>query len=126
MRKKNLMTSLYAESEIVDDFITISIFAESNNSHKFIKELKKELTTFDITEKDVERVKKVWTSSEVQMSDNIEVTVDNLIYDILRFKDIIPNKISIIKKLNFNDLQKVISSINLDNSSVVYMNPKNN
>ena len=59
-------------------------------------------------------------------STSLQVTVDNLIYDILRFKDIIPNKISIIKKLNFNDLQKVISSINLDNSSVVYMNPKNN
>ena len=56
------------------------------------------------------------------MIDNIDETVDNLYSDILNYKKIIPNKLSIIKSMKFKQLKELINDIDFNNISVVTMN----
>ena len=124
MLKKEYMTSLYIETNIVGNFATLSFFADTDRADKLLEKIKKELLIHDISETDIERLKKVWIAAEVECSDNIRWTVNSLIADIIKYGDIINNKIDIIRELNKKELDMVISNIDFDNYSVVYMNPK--
>ena len=125
MRKKDLMTSLFVEASIIDNFYTLTLYAETNDKKQFIKELEKELKTNDIAEEDINRLKKVWIASEVYTSDSIEMTVNNTIYDIINFGRIIDDKVDIIKHLNKEELDEIVSEIDFNNNSYVYLKPKN-
>ena len=125
MINNELMTSLYAETNIIDDFAILSIYADTDKEELLVEKIRKELLMDDITEDDVERLKKVWQAGEVQGSDNIRWEVNSLISDIIKYGNIINDKISIIKNLNKRELDIIVNGIDFDNSSIVYMNPKN-
>ena len=77
-----------------------------------------------VLNEEVERYKKVWISSEVIMTDNVEITVDNLINDIVEYGSIMPDKISVIRNMNLKKLNKIRKDINFDNSSIVVLIPE--
>ena len=58
------------------------------------------------------------------MIDNMLVTLDNILYDLINYGKVIDNKVEIIKKLNLKDLEETINSIDFSNSSSVYVYPK--
>ena len=76
------------------------------------------------TEEEIDRLKKVWISSEVIMIDNINMSLENIVDDIIEFGDIIPNKVEIFRSLNKKDYDKILSSIDFSNSSTVIIRPK--
>ena len=55
------------------------------------------------------------------MIDNIEDEADNLYYNILKYRKIIPNKIEIIKNMKFRILKDMIKKIDFNNYSIVKM-----
>ena len=124
MKNQKLMTSFYMEREIYGDYLILTYVADSEHPEKFIEELTSRFQNFEIKEEEIERLKKVWISSEVVMVDNISMTLDNLVYDIITYGDIIPNKIDILRSLNKKDLDKTLKSIDFTNSSTVYVYPK--
>lgn len=68
-------------------------------------------------------LKKVWIANEVRMIDNIDDTVGNLYDDIIKYKDIIPNKIDIIKNLKLKTMNDIVERIDFNNISIVTMLP---
>ena len=124
MMKKNLLNSLILERMIVDDYLVITFWIESSKPKELIENIVRQFKKYVITEKEVERCKKVWISSEVIMTDNIEITVDNLINDIIEYGNIIPNKISIIRKMKLEKLNEVRKSLEIDNNSTVILLPE--
>jgi len=124
MRKKNLMTSFYTEREIYGDFLLMTFIADSENPKELVSEIKKELNSINIKEEDVERLKKVWISSEVVMIDNISLTLDNILYDIINYGKVINNKTEIFRTLNLSDLENTVKEIDFSNASVIIVNPK--
>ena len=124
MMKANLLNSLILERTIIDDYLVITFWIESNNPKELIEKIKHQLSEQEITEEEVERCKKVWISSEVIMTDNVEITVDNLINDIIEYGDIIPDKVSVIRKMNLKKLNKIRKDINFDNSATVILIPE--
>ncbi len=124
MKKQKLMTSFYIDREIMGDYIIMSFVADSEKPREFIDEIKKELQEINIEEEDIERVKKVWISSEVIMVDNIALTLDNILYDITSYDKIIDNKIEIFRSLNLETLKETIDNIDFTNSSLVIVTPK--
>lgn len=125
MMKKNLLNSLILERMIVDDYLIITFWIESNDPKQLIDNIKKQFDTYKISEEEVERCKKVWISSEVIMTDNVEITVDNLINDIVEYGDIIPDKVPIIRGMTLDKLNKIKKEINFNNSSTVILLPEN-
>ena len=124
MKQLKLMTSFYLEREIIGDYLILTYIADSKEPEKFVQEIKKELAHMDIQEEEVERLKKVWISSEVVMVDNIVMTLENMVYDIITYGEIIPNKIDIFRSLTKEELDKTLKSIDFSNTSTVIVRPK--
>ena len=124
LKKEQLMTSFYMEREIVGEYLIIVFKADSETPFELIEEIKKELSNIEIPEEEINRLKKVWISSEVIMIDNINMSLENIVDDIIEFGDIIPNKVEIFRSLNKKDYDKILSSIDFSNSSTVIIRPK--
>lgn len=124
LKKNKLMTSLYVNRELIGDYLTITFKADSEKPEELIKRIKDELNDIRVTEEEINRIKKVWISSEVIMIDNINMVADNVIDDIIEYSQLIPNKISIYRSLNKRDFDKILSSIDFSNNSTLIIKPK--
>ena len=112
------------DREYTDGYITFLFEAESDHPDELIDEIKKQLANTKITEAEVERTKKSWIASEVLMADNVSTTLDNLIYDLVEFGDIIPDKVNRIRAMNLKRLEQLRQEIDLKETATVIMKPK--
>lgn len=124
MRKEGKVTSFGYTRMNTDTHMSISILAETEKASDLIKDIEKELENINIEEKDIERLKKVWIASEVAMIDNISVTLDNIVDDIIEYGKLIDNKPDLIRSINKERLDEIINNIDFSNRSVVLLEPK--
>ncbi len=125
-RNEKLFTGLYYDWNNYDDIYTFELVAETTKPEEFYQKAIEQLQDLKVDKKDMERIKKVWIASEVKLIDNVESTVYNIHDDIVLFDDIVPNKVEIIKELNYDKLQEVIKSIDFNNTTKVILMPKSN
>ena len=123
-RQDKLVSSMSVEWESIEDFRTLYITATTQSPETLEKEIKKELKELKLFEKDFERIQKVWIANEVRMIDNIDATVNNCYEDILKYHEIISNKIDFIRKMKYKTLKELVSKIDFQNTSIVKMMPK--
>ena len=124
---KELLTSgFYVEKNNYYNFITLDISAESDKADIFIDEIKRTLDNIKIKKNDLERIKKVWIASEIRMIDNIEITVDNVYNDLIKYDELYLDRVSLIKNLNMKKLNNFIKKLDLSNQSLVMILPKKN
>ena len=121
VRKEKLLNSIYMDWDSITDYKTLLILASSNEPEKLAKEIKNELTTHYVDEDSFRRIKKVWIANEVKMADYIDSTVNNIYDDMIRYKKVIPDKVDIIRNMNIETLEDIISHIDFHNVSVVVM-----
>ena len=126
VRQEKLLSGMYTECEQTADYRVFYLMASTVNPDELLKEIEKELTNIKISEKTMNRIKKVWISSEIRMIDSIDATVNNLYDDIIKYKKIIPNKIDRIKTMDIQTLKDLIKEIDFKNTSVVKMIKDNN
>ena len=81
--------------------------------------MNRHLKEYEITEEEMKRCKKVWISSEVMMTDNVEATVSAIINDIIEYGEIKKNRIDYIKKINYKKLLSIREKLNFSNSSTL-------
>ncbi len=124
MMKSNLLNSLMLERMIVDDYLVITFWIESKEPKLLIKNIKEQFDNYVITEEEIERCKRVWISSEVIMTDNVEITVDNMVNDIIEYGKIVPEKIPIIRSMNMEKLKEIRETFDFENSSTVILLPE--
>lgn len=123
VRQDKLLSSLYTEWESIEDYHVFYMTATTHNPDSLLKEIEKEFKQIEILEEDFNRIKKVWIANEVRMIDNIDATVSNLYDDILKYHEVIPNKIDIIRNMKLEVLQEFIQKIHFKNMSIVKMLP---
>ena len=68
-----------------------------------------------IDEAAVNRMKKVWIANEVKLFDYVDSVASNVGDDLIRYGDIIPDKIDRIRKMNIEEMNDIISKIDFDN-----------
>jgi len=124
VRNEKLLSGIYTEWESIKDFKVFYLMASTINPDKLLEEIKYELENLVIKEETFNRIKKVWIANEVKMIDSIDATVNNLYDDILRYKDIIPNKVEQIRSLKLKTLNDLVKKINWKNISIVKMECK--
>ena len=94
---------------------------ETNNYEKLLEKIKETLSKIEIPENDLERKKKVLISNELFSFENIEVInemlIDNIIFDNKIERDIV----GLLKSLNKEEMDKIISKLNLDNNAIVIL-----
>ena len=124
LKAEKLMTSFYVEREIIGDYLIINFKADSEKPEELIESIKQELNNKDVEEDDINRLKKVWISSEVIMIDNINMTLENIVSDIMEYGKIISDRIDIFRALNKNQYDKMLSKVDFSNASALIIRPK--
>jgi len=124
LRSNKLINNLYTEWETTEDHKVLLLYASTENIEELIQEIKNELKNINMDEKAFERIKKVWIANEVKITDHIEATVGNLYDDIVRYNKVISNRTELIRKMKFSKLLDIISNIDMNNTSIVKMLPK--
>lgn len=107
-----------------DKHILLIIEAETKKQKEFIKKLDESIKINDIKEKEFKRQKKVGLASSIYMSDSIFSLNSYVMNGIIYENKVDHNLYSFYKKLDFKEFNKFINSLNFDNKSVLYVNPK--
>ncbi len=123
VRQEKILSSMYTDWESLEDMRVFYFMASTKEPEKLKKEVLEEFKNKSILESAFNRIKKVWIANEVRMIDNIDDTVGNLYDDIIKYKDIIPNKIDIIKNLKLKTMNDIVERIDFNNISIVTMLP---
>ena len=121
MMRENKMNSLMFDRMHVGEFLIITFWIESNVPKELIQNIIEEFNNYEITSEEMERCKKVWISSEVIMTDNVELTVDNIINDIIEYGKVIYDRVPLIRKMNIETLQKIKKDLSFTNNSIVIL-----
>ena len=124
VRNQKLISGIYTEWESIKDFKVFYLMATSLSPDRLLEEITYELENQSIREETFNRIKKVWIANEVKMIDSIDSTVNNLYDDILKYNDIIPNKLEIIRNMNIKTINKILKQIDWKNISIVKMECK--
>ena len=124
LRDNNICNSVYSEWETSLKHKVFYLMGNCIDPDKFIDEVKKEFNNDTINEDDFKRIKKVWIANIVRNYDEVEGCLDSLYDDIIRYGDIIDDKIQLIKKLKYKDLVSIYKRIDFKNISIVKMKGK--
>ena len=124
VRNQKLISGIYTEWESIKDFKVFYLMATSLSPDRLLEEIKYELENHSIREETFNRIKKVWIANEVKMIDSIDSTVSNLYDDILKYNDIIPNKLEVIRNMDIKTINKILKQVDWKNISIVKMECK--
>lgn len=119
------LNSFYRISEIETHYL-IELYATTEKPKELIDELLKYITDLKIDEESFAREKKLWIASEIKATDSPMSAVYSVLDDILDYGEYIPNKIEIVKKLDYQTLVKVKESLNFNNRIIIKILPKSN
>lgn len=131
----SLLNENLRQSKIITDSIEVapidtlshiiySIVGETEKESEFIKEIRNEMKSLEISEEELERKKKSSISSLIFMSDNIFGLNDKITNDLNRYQEIINNNYDEIKSLNIKEFNKVIGEIDFSNNNIVIIKSK--
>ena len=112
------------EVNAIDNYLLLTVFAETKAPDKLVEILEKELNNKKINELEFERKKKCSISSIVVSSDNIYYINNKIMSNIIKYGDIIYNDYDLIKNFEFSKLENIINTIKLDENTVFIINPK--
>ena len=121
---QELCSLFYDSASIEDDLLIIEFLLESKNPRLVKEKIIEYFKNKEIKEEDVERVKKVKISFEINATDKPYRMLKTVINDIIEYNEIIYNKIDIIRSITMNDVLNVRKDILFDNYSFVVGNPK--
>ena len=124
-KDKQLITnSMYINILNCDTHLIISLINETNKYKELFQMIENKLKNINITPEDLERKKKVLISNEIFSFENIEIVNEMIIDSIIFDNHIEQNIIDIIKKLNIEELNSIVSKIDFDNKNTVIIEAK--
>ncbi len=123
VRQQKLLLGLSTEVESIEAYKVFYLMASTPDADKLITEIKNVLDKVKLDSASFERIKKVWIANEVRIYDNVEMVVNNSYDDIIKYGDIIPNRMELIRKMKYKKLEDLVKNIDFKNTSIVKMNP---
>lgn len=126
VRKRHLVSRSGYYFQDVDNIITFMVEVDSLNTPVYLKELENYLNNLNIEEEDLERIKKVWISSEVIKTDYADSLVDSVVDDLINYHKVITNYVELIKNMNITTMNEVLRSLDFTNKAIVKVTNKVN
>ena len=124
-KNNNIITnSIYINILNCDSHIIISLINETDKYDELLNAISDKLKNISIDEKSLERKKKVLISNEIFSYENVEVVNEMIIDSIIFDNKIEENIIDLINSLNIDELNKLVSQLDLTNKSIIIL--KNN
>ncbi len=126
MTTKGLITSMYANCDIYDEYFLISITISSNYPKEVIKALESKLNNLQFDETDFKRKKNALIATLILDYEDVENVNMRIQGDIIAYNKIIPNLKEILENIQITEALEIISLISLDNISLNIYKPKEN
>ena len=104
VRNKKILNNFYTEWESINKYHTFYVMASSDNPKELLDEIENEINNVSFDEESFNRMKKVWIANEVKMIDDIDSTVHNLFDDLLKYNEVITNKVDVIRSLDYKTM----------------------
>lgn len=124
-KRENIITnSMYINILNCDSHLLISLINETNYYNKLIDKIEERLKNIKISENDLERKKRVLISNELFSFENIEIINEMIVDSIIFENKIESDMIGLIKTLNIEELNDIISALNLNNKSIIILKDK--
>ena len=118
MQEKLFISLTYRITEIESHYV-IEFSSVTNSPDLLQEELDKYLKDIKIEKESFERQKKLWIASEIKTVANINSIQYAILDDILDYDEFVPNKIEIIKSLNYETLEKIKEILNFDKKAII-------
>lgn len=119
IRKRHLANRSGYYFQYIDNIITFTVEADSLNTPVYLKELENYLLNLKVEEEDLERLKKVWISSEVIKTDYADSLVDSTVDDLINYHKVVTNYVELIKGMNITTMNQILKSLDFTNKAVV-------
>jgi len=126
LMEKELITGMYYQTDIYDDYFIISIKATTNFKEEVIKRIEEKLRDLSINEMDLTRKKNATLATLILDYEDVEVVNMKIQDDILNNNGIVTNYKEMLESINEDDLENIIDRLNLDNASITVFMPKEN
>lgn len=125
LKEENVITnSLYLNLLNCDSHMLISLINETSAYEKLLERIDERLKEFEISAADLERKKRVLISNELFSFENIEVVNEMMIDNIIFEGKLERNMIELLRSLNKEELDEVVSGLDLSNKSIVILKGK--
>jgi predicted Zn-dependent peptidase len=112
------ISSIYA-----DDYSLILIECDTKKDQELIKEIKEYLSKIKIDDKEFERKKKSAISSQIYLYENIRYINTYILHNVILYGNVESNMVQLLKELNKKELDKLISELNINNTSIFVIKP---
>lgn len=126
LMEKELITGMYYQTDIYDDYFIISIKATTNFKEEVIKRIEEKLHNLSINEMDLKRKKNATLATLILDYEDVETVNMKIQDDILNNDGIVTNYKEMLESINVTDLESIIDRLNLDNTSISVFLPKEN
>lgn len=123
-KKAGLFTRLSNYVTKTEEHYIHTISATTNKPDEFIKEIKEDLKNLFVDKKTFERKKKVIVSGLVEKFENIENVESIIVGDLVVHNKLYNNIYDLLCYTNYKEFNKVKSSIDFDNYSILKVTPK--
>ena len=120
--KKIITDDLDFYIDQVDNYLIITVLAESKKPAMLEKLIKNELHN-SINKKVFERKKKCYISSSIKLTDSIYGINRLITGEIIKYNSFDKNLYEELKNLNYNNFDKFIKQLDFNNSSVLFIKP---
>ena len=119
IREKKLVSRSGYYFQNLGNIIAFNVEVDSFNNKAYLEELHKYLKSLDILEEDLERMKKVWISSEVIKTDYADSLVDTVVDDLINYHEVVTNNVELIKSMNITTMRDVLKTLDFTNEAIV-------
>ena len=124
VKDKIITSPIAVETLNCDTHFVVSLYNETKEYEKLIEKIKEVLKDIKISDKDIERKKRVIKSNELFAYENIEfindIIIDNVVYE----GKVEDNMIGIIDSVNKEKMDEIIDKIDFTNASLVVVKKK--
>ncbi len=105
-----------------DKHILLIVMVETNDTDKVLNLIEEELKNLNVTESELTRKKKVKKSGSIYNSDSIYSINSKIVNNIINYDEVILDDYKHIDEINKKDMDKIVSSIDLDNKTIYVIN----
>lgn len=124
--REEKITTLDLDITIVntDKHVLVILSTDTNKKDELLSSIDEELKDIKIDENDFNRKKKVKKSSVIYKSDSIYAINNKIMANIIKYGKVITDEHKFIDELNYQELNEIISNIDLSNKTIYTINKK--
>ncbi|MEG1288292.1 MAG: pitrilysin family protein [Bacilli bacterium] len=121
---KEIITDLYASSDILDDYVVLIFTVDTPYFEEVIKLLDEKLDNLDVDDKTFNRKIKANIATLILQFEDIEVVNNKISNDLVTYGRIVDNIKEIYENLNIDTMNNVLKEITKEYKSVLVLKPK--